>query len=278
MNTAEKFLEPGTLISDTLKNMPSLSLEVLVYIQCVYIFGVVLFGMRVLRTLHPQGLVSGAAVSHFRVLVAIYDWIQIVINCLILIVIILEPELIIFAWKHIGEVNYVVINDHHRILISLGIIWYWLKVLDLVDTALFIGRGKYNHVTFLQVYHHASMVVLVWLCIHYVPVTQSLFYAGINSFVHVIMYTYYMFTALGRPLRCKRTITRVQMSQFVYMALLTAWLLIFVHTDKLAILYTMLLGGQAIMFLILFLNFYVREYISGRWKYSKPQHSDTKIE
>lgn len=278
MDTAGKFMEPGTLIQDTVKHMPSLSLEVLMYIMSAYLFGVVLFGLRVVKNLHPKGLVRGRAVVAFRALVALYDWVQIVINSLILLVVILEPELIRFAWRNLGQVHTTVVNEHHRVLISLGIIWYWLKVLDLVDTALFIARGKYNHVSFLQVYHHASMVVMVWISIHYAPITQNLFYAALNSCVHVVMYTYYMFSALGRPLGFKRTITRLQMSQFIIMTMFTAWLLMFVHTERVAIIYTLMLGVQALLFMCLFVNFYVREYVSGRWKRKRPTNRDIKIE
>lgn len=42
-----------------------------------------------------------------------------------------------------------------------------LKLLDLLDTVFFILRKKQNQVTFLHVYHHASMVGFVWIGVRF---------------------------------------------------------------------------------------------------------------
>jgi elongation of very long chain fatty acids protein 4 len=219
-------------------------------------------GMRVFRRAYPKGLV--AYDDTLRVVVGLYNWIQIATNVAVLAIAALNPAIISYAWYNLDKVDPIIQNEHHQLLIFLGLSWYLLKVLDLLDTVFFILRGKYSHVTFLQVYHHASMVLMVWTTLHYVPLNQNLFYAATNSFVHVVLYTYYLLTSMGTTVPWKRMVTNIQLLQFVGLSVFTVYLLVAVHTDPAAILYTQFTGFQMIMFLGLFINFYVRNYILRR--------------
>lgn len=48
--------------------------------------------------------------------------------------------------------------------------WYvFAKVIDLFDTVFFVMRKKQNQITFLHVYHHASVLLGAWLFLKYLP-------------------------------------------------------------------------------------------------------------
>jgi elongation of very long chain fatty acids protein 4 len=51
-------------------------------------------------------------------------------------------------------------------------------------------------VTLLHVYHHASISFIWWMITHTAPGGDAYFSAALNSFVHVVMYTYYLLAIL----------------------------------------------------------------------------------
>lgn len=97
--------------------------------------------------------------------------------------------------------------------------WFFFsKIIDTFDTVFFILRKKNSQVTFLHVYHHGSMILNWWLGAKYTPGGQVFFQCMVNSFVHVIMYTYYFLSAFGpevqKYLWWKRYLTQLQLIQF----------------------------------------------------------------
>ncbi|CAB3979678.1 elongation of very long chain fatty acids 4 [Paramuricea clavata] len=88
----------------------------------------------------------------------------------------------------------------------------------MLDTIFFILRKKNNQITFLHVYHHTSILVLWWIGIKWVPGGSSFYSSMVNSFVHVVMYTYYglsVFPSIRSYLWWKRYLTQLQLIQFV---------------------------------------------------------------
>jgi elongation of very long chain fatty acids protein 4 len=60
-------------------------------------------------------------------------------------------------------------NDKNHVRIAAALWWYWFsKFIEFFDTFFFILRKKSNQVTFLHVYHHASMAYLWWIGIKWV--------------------------------------------------------------------------------------------------------------
>jgi GNS1/SUR4 family len=258
----DRYLATGTLISQAVECKYFMGAGSMLSILFTYLIVVVWLGTTLFKRAYPKGLywLDGS----MRPVIALYDWLQVMFNAVVLAMVALNPGTVAVAWKNLARADGVVLNADHALLVELGSWWYWLKVLDLVDTAFFIVRGKFRHVSFLQVYHHASMVLMVWISLHYVPVNQNLFYAGLNSAVHVPMYAYYMFSTLGISVPWKKLITRIQMLQFVIMFLFTSYLLLCVHTDPMAFRFTLFAGVQSVAFLALFTNFYVKEYLQRR--------------
>ncbi|XP_018024127.1 elongation of very long chain fatty acids protein 7-like [Hyalella azteca] len=148
--------------------------------------------------------------------------------------------------------------------------WFFLsKLLDFVDTALFILRGKLSQVTMLHVIHHSCMFMSMWFGIHHTPGGHITFMGFLNTFVHTVMYTYYLLAAFGPRMQpylwWKRYLTKLQLTQFVLIFLHAAQLLVFpcegVPTSL--VLWTLL---YAFIFFALFINFYVRAYLFGEEK------------
>ncbi|XP_076278218.1 very long chain fatty acid elongase 1-like [Lasioglossum baleicum] len=99
-----------------------------------------------------------------------------------------------------------------------------LKLIDLVETAVFVLRKKDRQISFLHLYHHVSTVLITWLITKYIPVALAGFVMVVNSTVHVVMYTYYYFSAMGDKApkilnTVKPLITVMQMVQFIILML-----------------------------------------------------------
>ncbi|KAJ8918566.1 hypothetical protein NQ315_013071 [Exocentrus adspersus] len=107
-------------------------------------------------------------------------------------------------------------------------VYFLDKMVDLLDTVFFVLRKKDKQITFLHCYHHTMMVIVGWICVKYYPGGHCTFIGLINSFIHVIMYSYYLLAALGpqvqKYLWWKRYLTTMQLAQFCIM---------FVHTSLL---------------------------------------------
>uniref|UniRef100_A0A0A9X8R0 Elongation of very long chain fatty acids protein n=2 Tax=Lygus hesperus TaxID=30085 RepID=A0A0A9X8R0_LYGHE len=136
--------------------------------------------------------------------------------------------------------------------------WYFFsKLVEFIDTFFFVLRKKNNQISTLHVTHHAIMPIGVWFGASLYPGGQAVFFGILNSFVHVIMYSYYLLAALGpefkKYLWWKKYLTIIQLVQFV---------LIFFHTMQLffidcavPILFGYLISGYAALFIALFSRF-----------------------
>lgn len=120
-----------------------------------------------------------------------------------------------------------------------------MNIIEL--QAFFVLRKKNNQITFLHVYHHSAMPFWYWLGAKFVPGGEStvLFLVGnvylsffftqnvcfpfffffivitgylvvsLNSFIHTIMYTYYLLAAFGPSMQkylwWKKYMTKLQL-------------------------------------------------------------------
>ncbi|KAF7643141.1 hypothetical protein LDENG_00244530 [Lucifuga dentata] len=93
--------------------------------------------------------------------------------------------------------------------------WYYFsKLIEFMDTFFFILRKNNHQITFLHIYHHASMLNIWWFVMNWIPCGHSYFGASLNSFVHIVMYSYYGLSAVPaiRPyLWWKKYITQLQL-------------------------------------------------------------------
>ena len=107
------------------------------------------------------------------------------------------------------------------------LVHYLSKYLDWCDTIFMCLRKKEDQISFLQIYHHAT-ISIVWgyvLSIGWGSGTVS-YGAMINSVTHVLMYTHYCAAAVGLRNPFKRYLTMFQISQF-WSCQLHAWIVAF---------------------------------------------------
>lgn len=99
---------------------------------------------------------------------------------------------------------------------------YLCKYMDFVDTVIIVLRKKNEQLSFLHLYHHATIGVVWGWVINTWPTAAEggsaayAYGAWINSCIHVIMYAYYGLTAVGVkvPTPLKKAVTTCQLTQF----------------------------------------------------------------
>ncbi|XP_015582233.1 elongation of fatty acids protein 3-like [Ricinus communis] len=103
-------------------------------------------------------------------------------------------------------------------------IFYLSKILEFMDTLLIILSNAIKRLTFLHVYHHATVVIMCYL---WLSTCQSLFPVALvtNALVHVLMYWYYLLCAVGIRPKWKRLVTNCQIVQFVFSFLISGLML-----------------------------------------------------
>ena len=152
-------------------------------------------------------------------------------------------------------------------------IFYLSKTLEFLDTVIMCLKKNFHQVTFLHMYHHASIFVIWWVIVYFAPGGEAYFSAALNSAVHVVMYGYYLWsTYAGRvpegkrpswthPAFYKRYITMMQMTQFAVMMLQASYDLLFPSAYPRFCVW--ILFGYMWTMLALFGNFFVQSYIRG---------------
>jgi hypothetical protein len=115
------------------------------------------------------------------------------------------------------------------------------------------------------------MPMSVWFGVKFTPGGHSTFFGLLNTFVHIIMYAYYLLSALGpniqKYLWWKKYLTTIQMIQFVAI-MLHAFQLLFIDCDY-PRAFVWWIGMHAVMFFFLFKEFYNQQYR----KITKPAQS-----
>jgi len=143
--------------------------------------------------------------------------------------------------------------------------WFFFsKIIDTFDTVFFILRKKNSQVTFLHVYHHGSMILNWWLGAKYTPGGQVFFQCMINSFVHVIMYTYYFLSAFGpgiqKYLWWKRYLTQLQLIQFCVIIIHLINGMTTAHQCEFPYVFNWYVIVYCVTLIALFTNFYIETY------------------
>ncbi|KAM9154589.1 very long chain fatty acid elongase 5 isoform 1-T2 [Pangshura tecta] len=173
-------------------------------------------------------------------------------------------ELVTGVWE--GGYNFFCQDTHSGGEADMKIVrvlwWYYFsKLIEFMDTFFFILRKNYYQITVLHVYHHASMLNIWWFVMNWVPCGHSYFGATLNSFIHVLMYSYYGLSAIPamRPyLWWKKYITQGQLIQFVLTIFQTSCGVVWPCAFPMGWLYFQI--SYMISLIILFTNFYIQTY------------------
>ncbi|XP_068137463.1 very long chain fatty acid elongase 5 isoform X1 [Hyperolius riggenbachi] len=173
-------------------------------------------------------------------------------------------ELVTGVWE--GGYNFFCQDTHSGGEADMKIVrvlwWYYFsKLIEFMDTFFFILRKNNHQITVLHVYHHASMLNIWWFVMNWVPCGHSYFGATLNSFIHVLMYSYYGLSAVPamRPyLWWKKYITQCQLTQFVLTMTQTSCAMVWRCAFPMGWLYFQ--NCYMVSLIILFANFYIQTY------------------
>eukprot|EP00127_Corallochytrium_limacisporum_P004292 Clim_evm237s157 gene=Clim_evmTU237s157 len=141
-----------------------------------------------------------------------YNGVQVIYNLITVIVTLLAVyHGVVFAGNDLGIW---VSNPWIQPAISLH---YFSKYLDCVDTYIIVQNRKRDQLSFLHYYHHVSIIWCWFMVLYYRPDPDAYLGCLLNSFVHTIMYGYYLCSCYGIkvPLVIKKNITNLQMVQFL---------------------------------------------------------------
>ncbi|XP_068989567.1 very long chain fatty acid elongase 7-like isoform X1 [Neodiprion pinetum] len=145
--------------------------------------------------------------------------------------------------------------------------YFLCKLTELLDTVFFVLRKKERQITFLHLYHHASMPLYIWIGVRYYAGVSHLTFMGLlNSFVHIFMYSYYMLAAFGPEMQkslmaWKKYITIMQIVQFLVVGLHTVQ--VFVIDCDVPKFPAALMVLNSILFCYLFTSFYIANYVKS---------------
>jgi len=152
-------------------------------------------------------------------------------------------------------------NDPDELVVVNLCWWYYFcKFTEFADTIFFVLRKKFDQITNLHVIHHSIMPATVWWGVRFTPGGHATFFGTLNTFVHIVMYTYYLLAAMGpryqKYLWWKKHLTTMQMIQFVTVFFHSVQVLFNGCNFPKIIAYAMCFNS--LMFLGLFSNFYVQ--------------------
>ncbi|CAO1436709.1 unnamed protein product [Diamesa serratosioi] len=153
-----------------------------------------------------------------------------------------------------------------RRMLNLCYVYYLSKLTEFADTTFFVLRKKKSQITMLHLYHHSLTPLEAWILVKFIAGGNATFPNILNNFVHVLMYFYYMLSAMGpqyqKYLWWKKWMTELQMAQFV---------LCMIHTVRalwtgclFPPFMTTLLLMNSIIFFALFMNFYIQSFYKKR--------------
>uniref|UniRef100_A0A182SYZ8 Elongation of very long chain fatty acids protein n=1 Tax=Anopheles maculatus TaxID=74869 RepID=A0A182SYZ8_9DIPT len=145
-----------------------------------------------------------------------------------------------------------------RRMFNLCYVYYLSKLSEFADTVFFVLRKKQSQITDLHVYHHSLTPIEAWILTKFIAGGNATLPNVINNFVHVLMYFYYMLSAMGYKIWWKKYMTEVQIIQFV---ICIAHCINALATGcPFPRFITTLLLINASIFLALFMNFYIESY------------------
>ncbi|RWS27464.1 elongation of very long chain fatty acids protein-like isoform X2 [Leptotrombidium deliense] len=156
----------------------------------------------------------------------------------------------------------------------VGWLFFFSKFIDLMDTVFFVLRKKFNQVSTLHVVHHAMMPITCWFGFKYVPSETAAFTPLINSFVHVVMYSYYALSTMGPKVKpylwWKQYLTQLQIIQLVMVLIHTTYIVLTPQCEIPKIFF--LIGlPQVLLILGMFCSFFMKTYTKQEKLESKSQ-------
>ncbi|KAG8132268.1 hypothetical protein E2320_010129 [Naja naja] len=153
-------------------------------------------------------------------------------------------------------------------MVRVAWIFIFSKVIELMDTVIFILRKKNEQVTFLHVFHHSVLPWSWWWGVKFGPGGMGSFHAMVNCMVHVVMYFYYALSAAGpafqKYLWWKKHITAIQLLQFVLVSIHISQYYFIPDCKYQFPIFIHLIWIYGVIFFLLFSNFWYQSYTKGK--------------
>ena len=141
--------------------------------------------------------------------------------------------------------------------------WYFIsKFTEFFDTFFFITQRKFANLSTLHIFHHGIMPIFTWYGYTHAPTGHETLGALLNTFVHIVMYTYYFLTIIGvnkKYLFFKKYITSLQLLQFAILICHSS-ILFFYNPCGFPIIHSILMVSLMSIFFVLFVDFYFQSY------------------
>ncbi|XP_033335533.1 elongation of very long chain fatty acid james bond protein [Megalopta genalis] len=210
----------------------------------------------------PRMMEKKPAYQLSNVMIA-YNAVQVALS-FFLVMRVFQPGIIgVILSPRCGKSQHAKLDMPLQLAVSTTAWWYHIaKMVELLDTVFFVLRKKQNQITFLHIYHHTMTAVVSWIYVRLLPGEQCVLLGLLNSFVHVVMYTYYLLTALGpqyqKYLWWKKYITWLQLVQFAIV--LSYLFMVLVRDCQTPKPLTYFMMANMIIFLYLFGDFYRKAY------------------
>lgn len=217
----------------------------------VYLYGVVILGPRLMANRKPFQL---------RQILVYYNAFQVLFS----LVMLWEHLMSGWLWDYSFTCQPVDYSTNPTAMRMANLCWWYYisKLTEFMDTIFFVLRKKDNQVSLLHLYHHTLTPIETWICVKFLAGGHGTFSNLINNIVHVIMYFYYMMSAMGpeyhKYLWWKKHLTSLQLLQFTLVFIHSAQAL-FIDCGYPKLIAAFLLLHSAIFF-GLFYDFYQQAY------------------
>ncbi|KAF7659671.1 hypothetical protein LDENG_00294420 [Lucifuga dentata] len=222
-----------------------------------YLFFVLYLGPRMMANCKPFQL-KGAMI--------VYNFALVALSIFIVFEFLMSGWVSTYTWR----CDPIDTSDSPQALRMVRVAWlFWFsKIIELMDTIFFVLRKKHGQITFLHIFHHSVMPWTWWWGVAFAPGGMGSFHAMVNSSVHVIMYLYYGLAAAGprfhKYLWWKKYMTAIQLTQFVLVSLHATQYFFMESCDYQFPVIIHLIWVYGTLFFILFSNFWIQAYVKGK--------------
>ncbi|XP_075156723.1 very long chain fatty acid elongase 7-like [Haematobia irritans] len=234
------------------------------------VLGILAFYVVFARSIGPK-LMSKRQPFELKTFIKFYNIIQVFLNAYIFFGLI--DSYILHPKHNLSCTNLPQNEFSPKTIVQAKFTYYYFlsKMVDLIETVVFVLRKKYNQISHLHIYHHVLMAYGTYIHLSLTFGTQITFIAVPNSLVHVFMYVYYLLAAMEVNINLaawKPRMTQMQITQLL--------IIIFVLSMPLTnnwcgvpIFWVALSVFQNVYLVVLFLNFYIKTYIMKKSKSQK---------
>ncbi|XP_050515860.1 elongation of very long chain fatty acids protein 1-like isoform X2 [Diabrotica virgifera virgifera] len=216
-----------------------------------YIFTIKILGPKLMRYRQPYNIKN---------LLIGYNFIQILLNTYI----VYEAIIVYFS-----NSNWICIDTTEKnILADARKHYYFLKILDCVETVFFILRKKYQQASFLHIYHHTGILCAAFLAFRYDYGDTTWIIGGLNSLTHVFMYVYYLLSAINsrwsKYTTIKKSLTLLQIVQLNVILFSLAITKLIPECYSVPTYSLVIWIFQNVFMINLFVRFYIKSYVNNQ--------------